>query len=70
MLHLSRRSVRTSWLAYAGAFIALTFGIVLIALTVTLSGSVEATLAQPGIGAAERTQLGGLSSLFGVMAAV
>ena len=70
MLHLSRQSVRTSWPAYAGAFTALAFGITLIALTITLIGSVEATLTQPGVGTDERAQLDGLSSMFGFMSAV
>lgn len=70
MLKLSRDSVRTSWAAYAGAFTALTFGITLIALTVTLVGSVEVTTARPGIGDAERAQLEDLSAMFGFMSAV
>jgi putative ABC transport system permease protein len=70
MLELSRKSVRSSRAAYAGAFTALTFGITLIALTVTLIASVDTTLGRTDAGEAERVQLDGLSSMFGFMSGV
>ncbi|MFI2708185.1 FtsX-like permease family protein, partial [Nocardioides sp. CER28] len=70
MLSLSRKSVRSSWAAYAGAFTALTFGIVLIAVTVTMIASVETTTGRAGIGEAERAQLEDLSAMFGFMSTV
>jgi putative ABC transport system permease protein len=68
--YLSRHTVRHSWPAYAGAFVALACGVVLIALTVTLLGSVDATAGRAGVTAADRAQLGDLASMFGFMSAV
>lgn len=70
MLHLSRKTVRSSWRAYAGAFTALAFGIVLIALTVTMIGSVETTARRAGADEATRAQLEDLSAMFGFMSAI
>jgi putative ABC transport system permease protein len=70
MLRISRQTVRRSWRPYAGAFVALACGIVLIATTVLMVGAVEAAAARPGVTAADRAQLDGLSSLFGTTAAV
>ncbi|SFD00976.1 putative ABC transport system permease protein [Nocardioides terrae] len=70
MFHVSRQSVRASWPAYAGAFVALTFGIALIAVTATLIGAVETTGTRAGVSSAERLQLDDLSSMFGVMSGV
>ena len=67
---VSRHSVRHAWPAYVGAFVALTFGVVLIGLAVTLIGAVEATASTDGVTAGERAELDGLSSLFGTMSAV
>jgi len=69
---LSRRTVRTSWPSYLGAFVALTSGIVLIATTVNLIAAVEATLTSLGDAATQdqRAQLDDLTSLFGIMSAV
>jgi putative ABC transport system permease protein len=67
---LSRSTVRSSWRGYAGAFVALGCGTVLIASTVTLIGAVEATRTAPGVTRADRTQLEDLSSMFGIMSAV
>lgn len=72
MSRLSRQTVRTSWPAYCGAFVALASGVVLIATTVNLIGSVDATLTDLG-GAAtqeQRQQLDDLTSMFGIMSAV
>ena len=44
MSRLSHQTVRTSWPAYLGAFVALVTGVVLIATTISLVGSVDATL--------------------------
>lgn len=69
---LSRQTVRTSWPAYLGAFVALSSGVVLMATTVNLVGSVEATLSDLG-GAAtreQRQQLDDLTSMFGIMSAI
>jgi putative ABC transport system permease protein len=69
---LARQTVRTSWPAYLGAFVALASGVLLIATTVNLIGSVEATLSDLGSSATEgqRQQLDDLTSMFGIMSAV
>ncbi|WP_053208164.1 FtsX-like permease family protein [Jiangella muralis] len=69
---LARQTVRTSWVAYLGAFVALASGVVLIATTVNLIGSVDATLAHLGPAATQdqREQLDGLTSMFGIMSGV
>jgi putative ABC transport system permease protein len=70
MLRISRQTVRQSGRLYAGAFVALACGVVLIATTVLLIGAVESTAGRAGVTAAEKAQLADLSSLFGMMAAV
>lgn len=70
MLALARQTVRSSWRGYLGAFVALLFGVVLIAITVTLIGSVDATAGQPGVTAAQRAKLDDLAAVFGMMSAV
>ncbi len=70
MLTLSRKSVRSSWRAYAGAFTALAFGTVLIGLTVTMIGSVETTARRAQADDATRAQLEDLSAMFGLMSAI
>lgn len=70
MLSLSRQTVRQNWRPFAGAFTALACGIVLIALTVSLLGSVAATASQPGATTADLAQLDDLGAMFGFMAAV
>jgi putative ABC transport system permease protein len=70
MLYLSRHTVRRSWPAYAGAFVAVACGVVLIAVTVTLLGSVDATAGRPGVTAKDRAKLDDLASMFGFMSAV
>jgi putative ABC transport system permease protein len=72
MSRLSRQTVRTSWAAYLGAFVALASGVVLIATTVNLIGSVDATLRHLGPDATQdqRQQLDDLTSMFGIMSAV
>jgi putative ABC transport system permease protein len=69
MNRLSRQTVRTSWPAYLGAFVALASGVVLIATTVNLIGSVDATLAT-GVTQEQRHELDDLTSMFGIMSAV
>ncbi|MFT4287148.1 FtsX-like permease family protein [Nocardioides sp.] len=66
---LSRQTVRTSWPAYLGAFVALATGVALIATTVNLVGSVDATIGS-GVSQDLRGQLDDLTSLFGIMSAV
>ncbi|MCX5119832.1 FtsX-like permease family protein [Micromonospora sp. NBC_00362] len=70
MLTLGRQTVRSSWRGYLGAFVALLFGVVLIAVTVTLIGSVDATGSRPGVTADQRAQLDDLAAMFGIMSAV
>lgn len=72
MGRLSHQTVRTSWAAYLGAFVALASGVVLIATTVNLLGSVDATLSHLGSAATrdQRQQLDDLTSMFGIMSAV
>src|SRR5690349_20481582 len=71
-MSLARQTVRTSWPAYLGAFVALASGVVLIATTVNLIGSVDATLSHVGMSATEdqRQQLDDLTSMLGIMSAV
>jgi predicted lysophospholipase L1 biosynthesis ABC-type transport system permease subunit len=69
MSRLSHQTVRTSWPAYLGAFIALVTGVVLIATTINLVGSVDATLST-GVTQEQRQELDGLTSMFGMMSAV
>lgn len=70
MLSLSRRTVRQAWPPYVGAFVATSCGVALIAVTVMLIAAVDVSLGQPGVTRAEREQLDGLSSMFGVMSGV
>ena len=70
MLRLSRQTVRRTWPAYGGAFVALTFGIVLLGVTVALIGAVAVTTDAPGVTREERLQLNDLSSMFGIMSGV
>ncbi|MEU7751323.1 FtsX-like permease family protein [Micromonospora sp. NPDC049101] len=70
MLTLSRQTVRSSWRGYLGAFVALLFGVVLIAVTVTLLGSVDATGGRPGVTTDQRAQLDDLAAVFGMMSAI
>jgi putative ABC transport system permease protein len=70
MLTLARQTVHNSWRGYLGAFVALLFGVALIAVTVTLIGSVDATGGQPGVTADQRAQLDDLAAMFGMMSAV
>lgn len=70
MLGLSRQTVRQSWPPYVGAFVALTCGVVLIAMAVSLAGAVDVSSRRPGVTAAERTQLDDLASMIGVMSGV
>ncbi|TXL62772.1 FtsX-like permease family protein [Aeromicrobium terrae] len=71
-MSLARQTVRTSWPAYLGAFVALASGVVLIATTVNLVASVDATLSRLGPSATvdQRQQLDDLTSMFGIMSAV
>ena len=70
MLELSRQTVRHSWQPYAGAFVALGCGVVLIAMAVTLIGAVDMTSRRAGITAERRVQLDDLASMFGMMSGV
>ncbi|WJK39840.1 ABC transporter permease [Solwaraspora sp. WMMA2056] len=70
MLALARQTVHHSWRGYLGAFVALLFGVVLISVTVTLIGSIDATDGWPGTGADERAQLDGLAAMFGMMSTI
>ncbi|WP_205474186.1 FtsX-like permease family protein [Nocardioides sp. SYSU D00038] len=67
---MSRHTVRRSWQPYAGAFVALTLGIVLIGLTASVIAAVEATRGAAGVGPEDRLELEDLSALFGIMSAV
>lgn len=70
MLRISAQTVRRSWQPYAGAFVALACGVVLIALAVTTIGAVDATGRAAGITPDERVQLDDLASMIGIMSAV
>ena len=62
MLSLSRKTVRQTWRPYAGAFVALACGVVLIAFAVTLIGAVDLTARRSGITADQKTQLDDLAA--------
>src|SRR5688500_8042399 len=64
---LDRKTVRQTWPAYVGAFVALTFGIVLLGVTAGLIGAVEVATDAPGVTREDRLQLEDLSAMFGVM---
>ena len=70
MLRLSQQTVRHSWQPYAGALVALSFGGALLTVAVTIGAGVEETVRHAGLNAADRSQLSGMSSLFGIMAAI
>ncbi|WP_185994412.1 FtsX-like permease family protein [Nocardioides campestrisoli] len=70
MLSLARQSARASWRGYLGAFVALALGVALLSLSTTLVGATDATARQEGLTEAQRGQLDGLASMFGIMAAV
>ncbi|MCE0536480.1 FtsX-like permease family protein [Kineosporia rhizophila] len=70
MLTLSRQTVRRSWPPYVGALVALTFGVALLVVAVTVGSAVEGTAQLAELRADEREQISGLSTLFGIMAAV
>ena len=67
---LSRPMVRANLRLYAGAFVALCFGVVLIGAAVTVTGAVDATAGRDGVTAAERAQLDDLAAMFGMMSAI
>lgn len=67
---LGRQTVRHTWPAYAGAFVALTFGVVLLGVTVAVIGAVAITTEAPGVTREERLQLDDLSAMFGIMSGV
>ncbi|MFC6148886.1 FtsX-like permease family protein [Mumia xiangluensis] len=70
MLRLSRQTVRRSWPPYAGAFVALACGTVLVGTAVNLAAAVDAAINASDLSADQRTQLADLSSLVGVMAGI
>jgi putative ABC transport system permease protein len=70
LLAVARQTVRSSWRGYLGAFVALLFGVALIAVTATLIASVAIATGRPGATAAELAQLGDLSAMFGMMSAI
>ena len=51
--HLSRQTVRRSWPAYVGALVALSFGTLLLSLTVTVIGATAEATDRPGVTTAE-----------------
>jgi putative ABC transport system permease protein len=70
LLAVARQTVRSSWRGYLGAFVALLFGVVLIALTATLIASVAIATGRPGATPDQLAQLGDLSAMFGMMSAI
>lgn len=70
LLAVARQTVRSSWRGYLGAFVALLFGVVLIAVTATLIASVAIASGRPGATAGQLAQLGDLSAMFGMMSAI
>lgn len=70
MLSLSRQTVRRSWPPYVGAFVALTGGVVLLAMAVTLGGAIEVSSRGADLTAAERVQLDDLAAMVGIMSGV
>lgn len=67
---LSRRMVRHNVRLYAGAVVALSFGIVLIGTAVTMTGAVDETASRDGVTPAQQAQLEGLASMFGTMSGI
>ncbi len=70
MMRLSRQTVRHSWQPYVGALVALTFGVVLLAVAVNVGVAVERTGDKAGLTREDRAQLADLTSLFGIMSGV
>lgn len=70
ILLLSRQTVRHTWPAYLGAFVALALGVTLLGITVGLIGAITVATDAPGVTRAERMQLDDLSSVFGVMSGI
>jgi putative ABC transport system permease protein len=70
MLSISRKTVRQTWRPYAGAFVALACGVVLISVATTLIGAVERTTRKAGLSAEEELQLDDLAAMFGMMSGV
>lgn len=70
MLSLSRKTVRQSWPPYAGAFVAVACGVVLMAVAVTLAGAIEVSMRGSGLTSAERAQLDDLAAMVGIMSGV
>jgi putative ABC transport system permease protein len=67
---LSRPMVRHNLRLYAGAFVALCFGVVLIGCAVTMTGAVDATAGRDGVTPGEKAQLEDLAAMFGTMSAI
>ncbi len=67
---LSWQTVRRSWPPYVGAFVALASGTFLIAVSVGLVASVDATSDALPVTRETRAQLSDLSSAFGIMASI
>jgi putative ABC transport system permease protein len=70
ILRLTRQTVRHTWPAYLGAFVALALGVTLLGITVGLIAAITVATDAPGVTRAERIQLGDLSSVFGVMSGI
>jgi putative ABC transport system permease protein len=62
--------VRHNLRLYAGAFVALCFGVVLIGCAVTMTGAVDATAGRDGVTPGEKAQLEDLAAMFGTMSAI
>lgn len=70
MMHLSRQTVRQGWPPYVGSAVAVSLGVVLISLTVTVLQAVDATASRLRADREVRTALDDLASMFGIMSAV
>jgi putative ABC transport system permease protein len=69
-LGLSRRMVRHNGRLYAGAFVALCFGVVLIGTAVTMTGAVERTGRRDDVTPGQRARLDDLAAMFGTMSVI
>ena len=67
MMYLSRHTVRQGWPPYVGSAVAMSLGVALMFLTITVMTAVESTMTASGQDREVMAQLEDLSALFGFM---
>ena len=70
MMRLSRQTVRQTWRPYAGALVAVAFGVALLTMAISVGIAVDHTGHRAGLTTEERLQLSDLAALFGTMSGV